>query len=1003
MEKYEEAIESFENALKINPFLSKIWFAIGLSRGKHLLQLSNNKDSIQTLKSKGSNSTKGSTEDYKLNKFEEILKTFNSGFKLQSIEEEKTFGSVIVQLDEYEKIIENIRSGLPELNRDYNYLFPNKNLLISDFVRCEKNLDNLCVNPTVCETTKDSNFSSNECLTQNEKIVSLSKNSFDEDYQQKENSHVEEILNYYPDIEDHYKESVSYSSFRGITNDNSNCLTRLLDPSNLTGEVSAVSPNFYNISKDIINGNYGLTFEEFHNRNLNKVPVVQALAKADDELLLYKYYTNDNIFIPSLKRIDFSYKPEYEKLENWFCDYFFNILGERVSTEGEEIGIDYYEKLERNFINFRYSIDDTIQYLGLKKNREKYLGSDNINFMLLFFKKVIRSQNISPDCVDVAGKVFIPGSAMFFLELYSLLRNVDILDIFQKTVEGMRYENKIKLVTNPRVLIIPWPHQREAFEKWESNERNGIVQMATATGKTLVGLMAIEALSKAKNKAIVRIFAHSTAILNQWRREVIEKLGLLSNIQGDYTKTVYCNGLSIHFNTLQSVYKNPEYYPADLLIVDEVHHLAAQQYSKALSIKCDWKMGLSATIEGERLNILEEKLGPVVYNFSLKEALEKGILPKFEWKLHTVYLSIEEKTEFDNISRKIIELYNFVRFDYKFINEVSDGKIETIENLYDFVQLVEKARYRGKKLPENWKQLQLSIIQRRWIIHRSKPKIDDAIVLAKKYLSLKHKIVIFTMDIATCESIARELERYSENVYMAHSKLKENVNENILKFKNAQYGVLIGARMLDEGIDIPDAEIGINVSASKTRLQLIQRIGRVLRMKEGKRPVFHHYIAIPERGSHVKVDDDLVMIDDLSWIQDTALKMGVNAELIDEEQSLERLRLEAEEMIRENYSKKQRINLPSYGTLKVENILGMFPDFAIHSIIDKLSELDFEHQISDTEWSDIVRKAHGKEGDEPLIIPGYWWILLLGERNPVRVKEIFQRFQNTISIDVSMN
>jgi superfamily II DNA or RNA helicase len=825
------------------------------------------------------------------------------------------------------------------------------------------------------------------------------------DFIQQEQSNIDDVENIFScaSSKEKFYENMPNGSFRRMVYDNSNCLTSLLDHSILTVNSYPSSANFYNVSKDIISGNYGLLFEEFYGQNLGKVPVVEALAKADDELMLYKYYTNDNMFVPGLKLVNCSYRPEYEKLENWFCDYFFKILRERVSTEEKDIGKEYYEELERDFIDFRYSIDDTIQSLGLKKNREKYLGFDNINFMILFFKKVIRSKNISPDCVDIAGKVFIPGSAMFFLELYSLLKDVEILDVFQKTIKGMKYEDKIELVHSPRVLVIPWPHQKEAFETWKIKERNGIIEMATATGKTLLGLMAIEAISKIKDKAVVRIFSHSTAILNQWRREVIEKLGLLSNIQGDYTKFVYCNGISVYFNTLQSVYKNPESYPADLLIVDEVHHLAARQYSKALDIKCGWKMGLSATIEGGRLNILEDKLGPVIYNFSLKEALEKGVLPKFEWKIHTVYLSIDEKTEFDNISKKIIELFNYVRLDYKFIQEISDGKLETIENLYDFVQIVEKARYRGKSLPDNWKQLQLSIIQRRWIIHRSKPKIEDAIILAKKYLSFKYKIVIFAMDIKTCELIAKELEKDSENVFVVHSKLKKDVNERILKFTNAQYGALIGARMLDEGIDIPDAEIGINVSSSKTRLQLIQRMGRVLRMKEGKKPVFHHYIAIPEQNSYVNVDDNLVMIDDLSWIQDTALKMGVNAELINEEQPLEKLRLEAEKMIRDNYSKTKKTNLPGYGTLKVENILGLFPDFAIQSIIDKLSESDLEYQVSDTEWSDIVRKAHGKKEDEPLTIPGYWWILLLGDRNPVKVKEIFQKFQNTISSEISMN
>jgi len=54
--------------------------------------------------------------------------------------------------------------------------------------------------------------------------------------------------------------------------------------------------------------------------------------------------------------------------------------------------------------------------------------------------------------------------------------------------------------------------------------------------------------------------------------------------------------------------------------------------------------------------------------------------------------------------------------------------------------------------------------------------------------------------------------------------------------------------MLDEGIDVPDAEVGINVAGTKTKLQLVQRMGRVLRKHGDQRPHFHHFIAMPDEN-----------------------------------------------------------------------------------------------------------------------------------------------------------
>lgn len=763
--------------------------------------------------------------------------------------------------------------------------------------------------------------------------------------------------------------------------------------SNLKSSVQKLgATNIKKIGIDALKGE-GLSYEEFYKANLQFSSDIKKLAITDDELMIYAFYKEYGLFVPNLKSDLLGYASEYSKLENVFSSLFFGMLGERVQKSDFKMVDEYYfDGIKTDFIKFRKTID--INLFNLANNQlSSYYGIADANLTLLFFKKLLRTMDVSPEYVDTAAEYFVPGSAMFFLELYSLLKDERIIRDFQENVSNIGPNKAWGFINSPKILLFPWEHQIEAFQSWESNGYQGILEMATATGKTLVGLMAIEALSKSQRTGEVRIFAHSRAILSQWKREAIDKFGLVADPSSDFDIPLTCNGIKINFNTLQTVYKNPQNYPADLLIVDEVHHGAAHKFKNALSVDCKWKLGLSATIEGAmKKSILNRELGRVVYTFAIEDAISRGILPKFEWKLHTVYLSIDEELEFKTISEKITKLFNYVKNDRHTILKLSKNKFRHINDLYEFVKLVEAARYEGFNLPNEWKQLQYLIIERRSIIHKSQPKIDDAIKLTKQYLAANKKVIVFLKYIETCNNVGAELEKHFDNVFVVHSKIKGDPNQVIMQFKKAEHGVLIGADMLNEGIDIPDAEIGINVSSSKTKLELVQRMGRVLRMKKGKKPVFHHYLAIPKHESYVSPDDNLRYLDDLSWAQETALKLGVDATVENQEVNIEKIRAEAEEMVSRRYNDMKTLPSTGYGTLKINNILKYFITDGKYKHVKKaLSELDPSVKITDMHWSSIVKEAFDKGKDEPLEVPGYWWILVAGERNPRKITELFDR------------
>jgi superfamily II DNA or RNA helicase len=321
-------------------------------------------------------------------------------------------------------------------------------------------------------------------------------------------------------------------------------------------------------------------------------------------------------------------------------------------------------------------------------------------------------------------------------------------------------------------------------------------------------------------KLNVLVLTHSKAILNQWRREVIEKLGLSGNPTDSYTKPIDYNGLRISFNTLQTVYRIPTAYRADFLIVDEVHHSAAYEYRKALEVSCKYKMGLSATIEGkQKISYLKNYLGDKIYTLSIKEARERNIIPEFKWDIFVTNLNVVETQEFDKVTDDINKIFDKISKESDFYTERIFGKRMRILTLKDFIELIERARYEGKDkiLPDSWKYLSIIIQQRRRIIHKSAPKIKKAIEIAEKE-AVNKKCILFTMDIETCDKIAKELKVKGIKTYVVHSNFNDNDNKNTLSnFKLARNGILISAKMLDEGVDISDATIGINVSSSSNK------------------------------------------------------------------------------------------------------------------------------------------------------------------------------------------
>lgn len=603
-------------------------------------------------------------------------------------------------------------------------------------------------------------------------------------------------------------------------------------------------------------------------------------------------------------------------------------------------------------------------------------------------KKIAIKIDLPPTGIDESAHLFSVGSSLFATEFYLALKKGKRWETFHRA--WPRSDRDLhEIAETPEILLSLWDHQVRARDCWLGAGGRGVLEMATATGKTLVGLASAYHLFKKFGSLQVLVLCHSRAILNQWRRESIEKLGFVGDPNDDYTHPVSYQGkFVISFNTIQKVMKNPGGYRTDLLIVDEVHHGAGLKFRSAFDVPCRWKMGLSATVEGrERTTVLDRCLGKTVFTYTLADARRDGIVPEFTLTVHKTFLDIAEEVEFVSITESIRKSLNFINASQtEKIRALSGNRLNRFESLRDFVRLMTDLRYHSKDIPEEWLRLIGLINKRRWVIHRSSPKLEEAIALALD-LGRTKKCVLFAMDIATCETIYGRLSG-SVPAFLIHSKLKDaEVRHALQRFRSVQNGVLIAPKMLDEGIDIPDAEVGINVASSKTKLQLIQRLGRILRNRPNKRPVFHHFVAVPRH--YIVSEDSFAYQNDLAWITDVALKMGIPiTETADESENFSTFERESEAAVRDYYTGHDRLVTDDFGVIKVRTIVDAILPEARHRLVRLLGEMT--GPLTDEEWARALRSAYGDE--QMLEIPSQRWLLIIGDRDPAMIRDLIVRY-----------
>ncbi len=355
-------------------------------------------------------------------------------------------------------------------------------------------------------------------------------------------------------------------------------------------------------------------------------------------------------------------------------------------------------------------------------------------------------------------------------------------------------------------------YQADALSAWEAADRRGVVELPTGSGKTVIGLAAIAACSTPTLVVVPTI-----DLLEQWRRELRAEFDVPVGQFGGGEQRAE----RLTVATYDSAYLKADSVGGDfgLVVFDEVHHLGGAGYRDvARLLAAPARLGLTATFErpDDAHEVVEELLGPVVASASVDD-LAGDHLAEYDLRRIEVDLTDEEREVYEAAQGTFLE---YVR---------SAGI--TFRSGSDYQKLVK----RSGNDPEAREAL-LAKQRAREVMMNADAKLDELADILRRHRG--ERTIVFT---AHTELVYRISERFLIPAITAETGAAER-REILDRFREGTYSRVVSANVLDEGIDVPDAAVGVVLSGSGSQREFTQRLGRLLRPGETNHAVLYELV-----------------------------------------------------------------------------------------------------------------------------------------------------------------
>lgn len=445
--------------------------------------------------------------------------------------------------------------------------------------------------------------------------------------------------------------------------------------------------------------------------------------------------------------------------------------------------------------------------------------------------------------------------------------------------EGVEELMEINLAEEKPKEIKLHEHQRKAVNKWIENNYSGILEMATGTGKTITALAGINSINLKLNKRCWVIAVPSTHLIEQWEENIgeVKKRGekdffntyqdisidkniviVGGSINNTWRRDLANKILDLKNGSIKDLYvcvTHATLHTADFIssisdinfpigiIIDEVHGIGSEHQREALIDKYKYRLGLSATparwMDDGGTDLILKYFNGVVFQFTISDALKtinpvtgKPYLAPYIYRPRFVYLTDDETIQYNQLTNQINRLAAIK-------NKSSD--IETRlqrlrERRADIIKSATNKLPELKKIMEDMK-IEFGEIKKTLIYCNS-----DGVQLSEA------QEILTNLNIISQQFTGEEDSRKRKDLG-GISERQKIIND----FISDRYQALIAMKCLDEGVDIPDAQIGIILASTQNPREYIQRRGRILRTAPGKKRAYiYDLMVLPsmDRGSN---------------------------------------------------------------------------------------------------------------------------------------------------------
>ena len=350
-------------------------------------------------------------------------------------------------------------------------------------------------------------------------------------------------------------------------------------------------------------------------------------------------------------------------------------------------------------------------------------------------------------------------------------------------------------------------YQREVLDAWLAGEGNagagprerGVLELPTGSGKTVIGIAAMEELGTPTLVVVPTI-----DLLDQWRRELqrefdvpVGQFGGGEQRLADLTVSTYdsaylrADGLGDRFG---------------LVVFDEVHHLGGEGYRDvARLLAAPARLGLTATFERPdgAHEVVADLLGPLVHRVDVDD-LAGEHLAEYDIKRIEVSLTPEERETYE-------------RHQETFTDYLAASGIQ-LRSGSDYQELVKRSGTDPRA-----REALLAKQRAREVMMNAERKTERLETLFDRHRG--DRVIVFT---AHTDLVYRLSERFLIPA-ITHETPAGERRTVLDRFREGEYSRVVTANVLDEGVDVPDANVAVVLSGSGSEREFTQRLGRILR------------------------------------------------------------------------------------------------------------------------------------------------------------------------------